>query len=243
MLETTYSDKGQRYFSLARQEIAPLVPRQARRILEIGCGAGGTIAWLRSVREVEFAAGVELMAEPAQRARAVCDDVCIGNVETLELPFAPASFDLILALDVLEHLVDPWSVVRQLHPLLKPDGALIASIPNAAHYTVSLPLLRGRWKYVPSGILDATHLRFFVRDTAHDLLTCSGLVVDQVEPVSVVPWDLHKVIGWNRNQRLQSAVTRFFPHPFTYQYLMRARRREDDLPRAAAATASRTRDH
>ena len=106
-----------------------------------------------------------------------------------------------------------------------------------------LPLLRGRWKYVPSGILDATHLRFFVRDTAHDLLTCSGLVVDQVQPVSMVPWDLHKVIGWNRNQRLQSAVTRFFPHPFTYQYLMRARRRADDLQRATVAAAARTRDH
>jgi SAM-dependent methyltransferase len=243
MLETYYADKAQRYFGLARQEIAPLVPAATPRILEIGCGAAGTIAWLRSIRAVEFAAGVELMPEPAERARAVCDDVHVGNVETTQLPFEPASFDLILALDVLEHLVDPWSVVRRLHQLLKPGGSLIASIPNAAHYTVSLPLLRGRWNYVPAGILDATHLRFFVRDTAHELLTCSGLVVDKTQQVSMVPWDLHKVIGWNRNQRLQFAITRMFPHSFTYQYLIRARRREDDAPAQSAAAASGAREH
>ena len=243
MLETNYAGKAPKYFGLARQEIAPLVPEEAPRVLEIGCGAAGTIAWLRSVRQVEFAAGIELMAEPAERARTVCNDVRVGNVETLELPFEPASFDLILALDVLEHLVDPWSVVRRLHSLLKPGGCFIASIPNAAHYSVSLPLLRGRWEYVPSGILNSTHLRFFVRDTAHALLTCSGLVIDKVQPVSMVPWDLHKVIGWNRNQRLQSAVTRMFPHPFTYQYLMRARRVDGDGTGRADTTASGARSH
>ena len=218
-----YESKEGRYFGFARQEIAPLLPDRIGRILEIGCGAGATLGWLKSARRVEYAAGIELMAAPAEEARGVCDEVLVGNVERIMLPFEPASFDLILALDVLEHLIDPWALIPRLHALLRPGGHLIASIPNVAHYSVSLPLLRGRWTYVRSGILDATHLRFFVQSSVEQLLTCSGLVIDMTEPVIRVPWDLHRVIGWQRNQRLQNLAGRVLPHPFTYQFLMRAR--------------------
>jgi SAM-dependent methyltransferase len=218
-----YAGKEAKYFAFARQEIMPLLPDSAARVLEIGCGGGATLAWIKSVRQVSFAAGVELMAEPAGQARAVCNEVLVGDVEKLTLPFEPGSFDLILALDVLEHLVDPWAVLPRLHALLRPGGHLIASIPNVAHYSVSLPLLRGRWDYVRSGILDATHLRFFVQDSVERLLTCSGLVIDKTDPIIRVPWDLHRVIGWRRNQRLQSFAGSILPHPFTYQFLMRAK--------------------
>jgi SAM-dependent methyltransferase len=223
MQAVSYAEKHPQYFALARREIAPLLPENMERVLEIGCGAGGTLSWLKASRSVSFAAGVELTPTAAERARAVCDEIVVGDVERAILPFPPGSFDLILALDVLEHLVDPWSAVRRLHALLGPGGYLIASIPNVAHYSVSLPLLRGRWDYVRSGILDATHLRFFVQDSVEQLLTCSGLVVDKTEPVIKVPWDLHRVIGWRRNQRLQSLAARIFPHPFTYQFLMRVK--------------------
>ena len=219
----SYASKETKYFGFARAEILPLLPERAARVLEVGCGAGATLAWIKSVRPISFAAGVELMAEPAEQARAVCDDVLVGDVEKLTLPYKPGSFDLILALDVLEHLVDPWSVVQRLHPMLKPGGHMIISIPNVAHYSVSLPLLRGRWDYVRSGILDATHLRFFVQGSVERLLTCSGMVIDRTDPVIRVPWDLHRVIGWRRNQRLQSLAGRILPHPFTYQFLMRAK--------------------
>jgi 2-polyprenyl-3-methyl-5-hydroxy-6-metoxy-1,4-benzoquinol methylase len=218
-----YESKEGKYFGFARQEIAPLLPDPVRRVMEIGCGAGATLSWLKSIRQIEYAAGIELMAAPAEEARAVCEEVLVGDVERIDLPFQPASFDLILALDVLEHLVNPWALVPRLHALLRPGGHLIASIPNVAHYSVSLPLLRGRWTYVRSGILDATHLRFFVQNSVEQLLTCSGMVIDQTEPVIRVPWDLHRVIGWRRNQRLQHLAGRVLPHPFTYQFLMRAK--------------------
>ncbi|HEX2117001.1 MAG TPA: class I SAM-dependent methyltransferase, partial [Alphaproteobacteria bacterium] len=160
MQAVTYAEKQPEYFALARREIGPLLPEKMDHVLEVGCGAGGTLSWLKASRSVSYAAGVELMPSAAERARAVCDEIVVGDVERVTLPFAPGSFDLILALDVLEHLVDPWSAVRRLHGLLRPGGYLIASVPNVAHYSVSLPLLRGRWNYVRSGILDGTHLRF-----------------------------------------------------------------------------------
>ncbi len=144
--------------------------------------------WLRTVLDLEYAAGVELFADAANRARLVFDDVVVGDVETLELPFAPHDFDLILGLDVLEHLKDPWHVVRKLHGLLRPGGAIVVSLPNIAHYSVSFPLLlRGRWNYATEGLLDQTHLRFFVQRTAAELMTSSGLVIDKRDRVVRLP--------------------------------------------------------
>jgi SAM-dependent methyltransferase len=101
--------------------------------------------------------------------------VLVGDVESLDLSVLRAPFDAILCLDVLEHLRDPWGVARRLAELLRPGGVMIASIPNIAHYRIIVGLLRGRWTYAPSGILDHTHLRFFTRDTAIDLLRQAGL--------------------------------------------------------------------
>jgi SAM-dependent methyltransferase len=194
--EALYSGKPAEYFGIARTEIAPLIPESVTRVLEIGCGSGATIKWLRSVRRIEYAAGVELSSDAAARAASVFDDIIENNIEAADLPFAPESFDLILALDVLEHLVDPWRIVRQLHSLLRPGGTIIASLPNIAHYSVSLSLLlRSRWDYANEGLLDRTHLRFFVERTAVDLMTSSGLVVEKRDRVVHLP---RAIYAWPR---------------------------------------------
>ncbi len=216
-------EKYAAYFRYARTEIEPLLPPAPRRVLDVGCGAGATSAWLRSVRPIAYAAGIELMPAAAVDARRVLDQVVVGNIDAMALPFPEASFDLILTLDILEHLFDPWAVIRRLTPLLAPGGCLIASIPNIAHYSVSLPLLRGRWQYSGSGLLDSTHLRFFVESTAVALVQAGGLVVDRRERNIEVPWDLQPLIGWRRNEWVKRSATRLLPQAFTYQFLIRGR--------------------
>ena len=192
-----YGDKQSDYFANARQEIAPLLPVNADRVLEIGCGYGATMAWLRSIRSIKFAAGVEIAADPAARAAAIFDKVMVGNFETMDLPFEQERFDLILVLDVLEHLVDPWTALRRLHALLAPGGLLVASLPNVSHYSVSIPLLmQGKWDYESEGILDRTHLRFFVEKTAIELITSSGLSLQKVEYVTAFPAWFGKSARW-----------------------------------------------
>ena len=231
--ETLYAGKAPQYFGGARTEIEPLLPEHARRVLEIGCGAGANIAWLRSIRNVQYAAGVELVPDAARRAAAVLDAIVVGNVESLELPFQLHSFDLILALYVLEHLVDPWTVVRRLHQLLRPGGAIIASIPNVGHYSIAIPLaLRGRWDYAYEGILDRTHLRFFVERTAVELMRSSGLVVDKIDRSRLLPQGAN---GWPTayggarvRWYLSKALKRLLPsHLIDYQFLIRARSPEE----------------
>ena len=92
-------------------------------------------------------------------------------------------FDVILCLDVLEHLTDPWAVVDRLSEMLRPGGCIVASIPNVRNYRLLGPLLfQGRFDLVDRGILDRTHLRWFVGSTAKTLMERGGLRVDHFEP-------------------------------------------------------------
>ena len=170
------------YYGNPRTEILSLIPDRVERVLDVGCGIGTTLLWLKEKRPCSWAAGVELHGPAAAEAKKKLDVVYEGNIENLELPIEKSSLDLILCLDILEHLVDPWSVTRRMQELLKPGGVLIASLPNVRSKRVLVPLvLKGEWKYQEWGILDKTHLRFFVRKTAIELLESSGLTVDKME--------------------------------------------------------------
>lgn len=200
------------YYRNCRREILPMLQHGIESVLDLGCGEGATSAYLREHGYCRWAAGIELSPQAAAQARKRLDLVIAGNIENLELPFDDGSLDLILCLDVLEHLVDPWTVVDRMATLLRPGGMILASIPNVRHWSVLVPLtLRGSWEYRREGILDSTHLRFFTRESAIALLQRSGLRVDKVSPLI--------------STRLESRLARLGMEGFTtVQYLIRARR-------------------
>ena len=115
------------YFATPRPEVLPHLPSRVTRLLDVGCGAGATVAAIKATRPVAWAGGVEVVADQTERAKAVCDRVWCLDIERerFETEIDPASLDLILCLDVLEHLVDPWTVVRRLSKLLAPGGRLV----------------------------------------------------------------------------------------------------------------------
>lgn len=174
------------YHDLVRSDIFPFVPTGGT-LLDVGGGIGGTAAALRRNGTVARSGVVDLVAPPEggpeldfAYAGDLTDPALIERIGAEQGPI-----DTVLALDVLEHLVDPWTLVARLHAILKPGGAIVASIPNVRNYDVILPLLfRNRWELTDAGILDRTHLRWFVRDTAIALMTSSGLKLDRVEPIN-----------------------------------------------------------
>ncbi len=192
-----------RYHGTARTEILPFLPERCARVLELGCGAGATIAAVKQLRRVEWAGGLELDREAAAIARAQLDRLWEGNAEaaTFEAEIPADSLDLALCLDVLEHLVDPWAMVERIAKLLRPGGRLIISIPNIRHYKFIRDLfLKGDFRYRDAGLLDRTHLRFFVRDTAIDLATRGGLALvtcanAQPPKAGDMRWVLSKLSG------------------------------------------------
>jgi O-antigen biosynthesis protein len=177
------STKPHVYYSFPRPELVPLVPTTARTILDVGCGSGAFAECLRAARPtvpLEIV-GVEAVQECAAGAAGRLDRVIIGNIETLDLPYHQ-HFDCIVFADVLEHLVDPWAVLRRARNWLRPGGSLITSIPNIQHWSVVGPLLRGSWEYRDSGIMDRTHMRFFTRKTMLAMLEDSGYRLRSIEP-------------------------------------------------------------
>ena len=169
-----------RYFEFTRREILPHLPARVGRMLDVGCGSGATGGAVREARAVEWAGGVELVEAEAERAGQTCDKVWSVDIQTerIEAEIEPGSLDLILCLDILEHLVDPWSVVDRLSPLLAPDGRMILSVPNIRNWKFLFRLaFKGDFTYTDAGLLDRTHLRFFVRGTAVALAEHGGLGV------------------------------------------------------------------
>ena len=170
------------YHQLVREEVVPLMPKMGGTLLDVGGGVGATAMRMKELGLVERAGVVDLVAASANPG---IDFAHGGNLEDPALldrvTEAEGPFSAILCLDVLEHLVDPWDTVARLHQSLAPGGVIVASIPNIRHFTASLPLFFGnKWTLEDDGILDRTHLRFFVRETAIELMTHSGLVLEEV---------------------------------------------------------------
>ena len=166
------------YYNQTRPEVAELVPSRCQRVLEVGCGSGEQGRLLRG--RGHHVTGIELVPEMAERARRWLNRVVTADVERDGFPFPPASFDALIFADVLEHLVDPWRVLREAVEVLAADGVVVASIPNVQNINVLRRLFLGRWDYRERGILDFGHLRFFTLKSIHALFAQANLAVVQV---------------------------------------------------------------
>jgi 2-polyprenyl-3-methyl-5-hydroxy-6-metoxy-1,4-benzoquinol methylase len=149
-------------------------------VLDVGCGEGATGRSLRAAG-ADWISGVELDPVSAAVAENAYDEVRTGPVEErLELLNAP--FDTILAYDLLEHLVDPWELLRRLHGVAAPGARLHVSVPNVRHWTLLRDLaVRGTFGYTPAEHRDVTHLRWFTRRDLVELLESTGWRVDGVD--------------------------------------------------------------
>jgi 2-polyprenyl-3-methyl-5-hydroxy-6-metoxy-1,4-benzoquinol methylase len=192
-------------------------------VLEFGCATG----YVSKVLCDEFSCrvtGIEQNREAAAQAAKVCKRVVVGDADTLEYAdeFRDEQFDVIMFADVLEHLKGPGAVLTRVRDLIAPRGYVVASIPNVAHGSVALDLLRGNFTYRSLGLLDDTHLRFFTKRTLYDLFEASGYVVSE----------LHRLREGLARTELQIALALFPPEVVafamqhdeatTYQFIVKA---------------------
>lgn len=171
------------YFASARWDLFSLVDGVGNRVLELGCGLGKTGALLKKYDKAAEVVGLELDPETARSARSNIDLVICGDLEDPNLSFGDSYYDYVLAGDILEHLVDPWTVLRRILFNLKPGGYVIASIPNVRHWRVLFDLIfRDSWEYSDEGLLDRTHVRFFTRTTIVRMFLEAGYEIGLVCP-------------------------------------------------------------
>lgn len=184
---------------------------QGNRVLDVGCSSGYLAEPLAA--RGNTIVGIELDPNAARVAEAFCERVLVGNAETMELPFEPGSFDVVLCGDVVEHLRDPIATLARLRPLLRAGGRLVLSTPNVANWAIRLSLLGGRWRYTDRGILDRTHTHLFTRRTLAEALEAAGYRVERIDFTVPAPGGSDVLDG------LARAVGSLRPSLFAYQFV------------------------
>jgi 2-polyprenyl-3-methyl-5-hydroxy-6-metoxy-1,4-benzoquinol methylase len=157
-------------------------------VLDVGCGKGNFGEALKRSLKLEVW-GIEPVPDAAAEAATKLDRVITGMFSP-EAGLPEASFDLVTFNDVLEHLQDPAAALRLARTLLKPGGAVMASMPNIRHFQAQWDIVvRGEWRYRDHGIFDATHLRFFTKKSIPVLFGDCGFKVEQIQGINEYWWD------------------------------------------------------
>ena len=182
------------YHEKPRTEITPLLPDRATRSLDIGCGTGVTSVLLRDHFPEIALYGIEVQEQAAERARVRLTGVSSHDLQQGPLPpdfVSPGSFDLVLLLDVLEHMYHPWQALINLRESLAPNARLIASVPNARCLAFLDQIASGSFRYQPFGLFDVTHIRFFTLTNIRQMFEdCGYRVVDTMPieyPTAMMP--------------------------------------------------------
>lgn len=157
-------------------DVLNMMRTDLRKVVEVGSSSGALAHAFRSKAPQAEYIGIEVVEEYAQASRDFCTDVIYGDVEKLsDQEFAKlADADCWVFADALEHLYDPWKLLKRIHQHKQGPVEIIACIPNAQNWGVQSCLNSGRFVYQDAGLLDRTHIRWFTRLTIYDLFGGNG---------------------------------------------------------------------
>lgn len=176
---------------VVNQDLLGLMPDAARRVVEVGCMHGALAQAYRSRHPGTHYTGIDIDPDYAREAAAHCQHTLVGDIEAM----ADAAFDTLFPSDCwvfgdcLEHLRDPWQLLRRIRERIDADSCVVACIPNAQHWSVIQRLAAGHFHYGDSGLLDRTHLRWFTRLTMLELFSGAGwrIVAGVTRAISQAP--------------------------------------------------------
>lgn len=158
------------------RDLLHLMPAGLRTVQEIGGSTGALAHAYKAANPGAHYQILELDPSAAVLAQPWCDRAEAGDIEALaSADYARfADRQCWVFADVLEHLRNPWGVLRRIRAVIPDDGCLVLCIPNAQHWSLQLKLALGQFRYENTGLLDHTHLRWFTRITLLEMLSDTG---------------------------------------------------------------------
>ena len=169
---------------LHNPDLLKVIPKDANYLIEVGCSSGALAREFKKLSPSSRYVGFEIDENYASLAKRYCDEVIHADIETIDDAtwgkFEGA--DCFIFGDTLEHLKDPWRILKKIRTLISPQGAVVCCIPNAQHWSLQVKLNIGDFRYQENGLLDRTHLRWFTRQTMIELFKDTGFEVNAIYP-------------------------------------------------------------
>ena len=182
---------------------------KGKRVLELGAGPGSITKHLKNICECSIVA-IENDVDAIKKLSPYCEKVYNVDLNDPDWPAvleAEDKFDVVLAVDVLEHLYDPWAVLASMKGLLNEDGYIIVSLPHVGHNAVLACILDQDFEYRDWGLLDRTHIRFFAMKNIQSLFASAKLKIKDAQFVVKQPELTEFANNWRKlSSNLRSAL-------------------------------------
>jgi len=150
------------------------------KVLDVGAGNGLLAVVMKMFNKEVIVDGIEPDLHAAKIARSHYRFFGTGSVQDYKEHIQKEDYDYIIMADVLEHFTDPQSFLDALVSWIPLKTKIVLSIPNIAFGAIRLDLLKGNFRYVDSGIIEKTHLRFFTLETLQKLVSTIGLNIEKI---------------------------------------------------------------
>ncbi|NCO05254.1 MAG: class I SAM-dependent methyltransferase [Candidatus Magasanikbacteria bacterium] len=176
--------KRKEYYTQSRQEMLKYIPKTTATVLELGCGAGAFCVLIKDKTNAEIW-GIDRHKPSLEEAQKFLHKTIHGDVVESIATLPNNYFDCIVCNDILEHLEDPYTVIRTLKNKLTNKGRIVCSLPNVRYLpNIFNFMVKKQWKYEDEGVLDSTHLRFFTQKSIADMFEQHGYSVHTLEGIN-----------------------------------------------------------
>jgi glycosyltransferase involved in cell wall biosynthesis len=218
-----YRDKTGALYSSHTMALQIVKAKKPETLLDIGCGPGHV------ARECQKAGARVTGLDFHPPEDGTMTEFHRLNLDQHRLPVDAFDYDMVLLLDVIEHLADPEQFLLDLRnqsiatEAVRRPPTVVISTPNIAFAAIRLNLLLGRFSYAERGILDITHKRLFTRASLKRMLRDCGYVVEKIQGVAV-PFEV--VVGGSLGRLLghiAAALVAVWPTMFAFQFLVTCR--------------------
>lgn len=165
--------------SVMRKAVFDLIPDNATRILDVGCGCGGLLLRLQRDKGCTELFGVDMDADAIPKLGQFIDHAAVVDIEREEiLPEEyEGHFNFIIMHDFVEHLFDPWLTLTRVRKFLAEDGVAIISTPNLHYWQLQHEIMSGRFPY-GHGLWHGGHIRWYTPASLLTVLSIGGFSVE-----------------------------------------------------------------